>query len=446
VPPAISKEVQDAQKVAATTQEQAEMAQQELESVSERFKVLDKAIELEQQLYSAAREKSNLAFEAQKLLEAEFKKGTNDGTPLTEMRALSQKIQEVSARFEAAREEVATRMDQLQKLQSERAHLLAERLAAETTANTRDEAARRAAATVDQLQNPFAPANMLRWLLVHGPRLLVIVLVMFGLQSLVRLGGKRIVKIMSRPGVMATALELEDRARTLVGVFQNALAGAIVVGGILMVCDEIGIAVAPLMGGAAVVGLAVAFGAQNLIRDYFYGFVILLENQYKLNDVLRIGDIAGQVERITLRVTVLRDIFGQLHFIPNGKIDSVTNMTHGWSRAVFDILVSYQSDIDQVMEVLMELADGMRRDARYSMHIIEDPEMLGVEQLGDSGVLIKFLIKTRPQKQWLIKRELLRRIKLKFDELGIEIPYPQQTLHVRGGEANGAPLGSSARA
>jgi small-conductance mechanosensitive channel len=188
----------------------------------------------------------------------------------------------------------------------------------------------------------------------------------------------------------------------------------------LMLFEEVGIAVAPLMGGAAVVGLAVAFGAQNLIRDYFYGFVILLENQYKINDVLRIGDVSGQVERITLRMTVLRDLEGCVHFIPNGKIDCVSNMTHGWSRAVFDIGVSHKEDVDQVIDTLMSLAMEMRQEPAFSRLIIDDPEMLGVDKVDASGVTIKFLIKTRPLRQWMIKRELLRRIKRRFRELGIE--------------------------
>jgi len=193
-----------------------------------------------------------------------------------------------------------------------------------------------------------------------------------------------------------------------------------------MACEEAGIAVAPLMGGAAVLGLAVAFGAQNLIRDYFYGFVILLENQYKINDVLKIGEVSGQVERITLRMTVLRDLEGCVHFIPNGKIDCVSNMTHGWSRAVFDIGISHKEDPDRVMNTLMDLACELRQESAFSRLIIDDPEMLGVDQLDSNGLTIKFVIKTRPLKQWAVKRELQRRIKRRFTELGIDLAMPQQ--------------------
>ena len=199
-----------------------------------------------------------------------------------------------------------------------------------------------------------------------------------------------------------------------------------------MILQEAGIPIAPLLGGAAVFGLAVAFGAQNLIRDYFYGFVILLENQYKLNDVVKIGDLSGQVEQITLRMTVLRDLEGRVHFIPNGQITAVTNMTHGWSRALFDIGVAYKEDVDRVMGVLEELGrTSSAATPNFGPMILDDPTMLGVDELADSAVVIKFFIKTRPLQQWNVKRELLRRIKNRFDELGIEIPFPHRTVYHR---------------
>src|SRR3972149_1936469 len=198
-----------------------------------------------------------------------------------------------------------------------------------------------------------------------------------------------------------------------------------------MLLAEVGVNIIPLMGGAAVLGLAAALGGQNLLRDYFTGFMILMENQYAVNDVVKIGDVAGLVERITLRLTVLRSLDGRVHFIPNGHIVTVTNMTHGWSRALFDIGVAYKEDVDRVMQLLVELGKELRRDPDFRHMIMEQPEMLGVDQLGDSAVVIKYYIKTRPLMQWTVKREMLRRIKKKFDELGIEIPFPHRTLYHR---------------
>jgi small conductance mechanosensitive channel len=248
---------------------------------------------------------------------------------------------------------------------------------------------------------------------------------------------ERVIWIIAHKGARGTSEEREDRARTLVGVFYNAASVAIFLGGGLMVLQEAGIPIGPLLGGAAVFGLAVAFGAQNLIRDYFYGFVILLENQYKLNDVVKIGELSGQVEQITLRMTVLRDLEGRVHFIPNGQVTAVTNMTHGWSRALFDIGVAYREDVDRVMGVLAELARDLRADPQFAPLILEDATMLGVDEFADSAVVIKFFIKTRPLQQWTVRRELLRRIKNRFDELGIEIPFPHRTVYHRAEAGSG---------
>jgi moderate conductance mechanosensitive channel len=250
-----------------------------------------------------------------------------------------------------------------------------------------------------------------------------------------RLLENRLVDLISHRGHRGSVEDRENRAKTLVGVFHNAATLLIVAGGSLMIFDEMGIPIAPLMGGAAVIGLAVAFGAQSLIKDFFTGFMILLEQQFMVNDVVKIGDISGQVERISLRMTVLRDLEGRVHFIPHGQITSTTNLTHGWSRAVFDIGVAYKENVDRVMQVLLELCKELRNDPAFGPLILEDAVMLGVDSLGDSAVTIKFYFKTRPLRQWPVKREMLRRIKNRFDELGIEIPFPHQTVyqhHVSG--------------
>ncbi len=231
---------------------------------------------------------------------------------------------------------------------------------------------------------------------------------------------------------------------TLVGVFSNTATIALVTGTVLMVLDELGVPIGPLMGGAAVFGLAVAFGAQNLIRDYFTGFMVLLEDQYGVNDVVKIGDAAGAVEKITLRMTVLRDLEGSLHFIPHGTITQVINMTHGWSRAVVDVGVAYNENPDKAMNALVEIGKELREDPKFSPLILDGPEMLGVDALGDSAVTIKFFLKTQPSQRWFVKRELLRRIKIRFDELQIEIPFPQRTIHYARDEGDAAePSGAS---
>jgi small conductance mechanosensitive channel len=269
------------------------------------------------------------------------------------------------------------------------------------------------------------------WIMDHGVAILVIVAVVLLILWVSQLLAGRVVGLLAGNADPLTRLERENRAKTLVSVLHNALRTTAITIGVIMVLEEFSVPIGPLLGGVAVIGLAVAFGAQSLIKDYFTGFMVLLEQQYLIGDVVQIGEITGQVERITLRLTVLRDYEGRAHFIPHGQITVVTNLTHGWSRAVFEIGIGYQQDVEQVIEVLLDLARELRRDVKFADMIVADPEMQGVDALGESAVVIKFGLKTRPMKQWDVKRELLRRIKRRFDELGIEIPYPQRTLWVR---------------
>ncbi len=328
-----------------------------------------------------------------------------------------------------AEQEVRSRAEALNDALQRQANLYA-RLAVlreqAATARQLEDAAR---SRVQWLSNPFSPTNMARYAGEHGPTIIITVLGMCLLIWLIDRFSHRITKMIVTRGSRGTQSEREDRATTLAGVFQNAATGVIIVGGGITILDEAGVPIGPILAAAGVLGLAISFGAQNLVSDLFYGFVILLENQYKLNDVVTINNHTGQVERITLRMTALRDLEGRLHFVPNGQINSVINMTHGWSRSLFDIGVAYKEDVDHVMKVIMEVAEQLREDPRFRSMILEDPTMLGVDAFADSAVVIKFFIKTRPLKQWDVKREMLRRLKIRFDEIGIEIPFPHRTVY-----------------
>ena len=348
-----------------------------------------------------------------------------------ELQELRDKIADAKNRFVHARQEVIESTDRLNEKQSELASLQSQQIIALQEADQKRQEAKAAEEKVADLRNPFSLRNLLQWLIDHGPKVLGMLLAMIIILQTIKVFGHRIIKLMVGSTGRGSTIERENRAQTLVGVFQNAASVAIIVGGSLMVLDEMEVKVGVLLGGVAVVGLAVAFGAQNLIKDYFYGFVMLLENQYMINDVIKIGDLSGQVERITLRMTVLRDANGVVHFIPNGTINSVSNETHGWSRAAFEIGVAYKEDIDQVIRVLSELGRQLRQDANFGPMILDDPTPPGVDALGDSAVFVKFFVKTRPNQQGSVKRELLRRIKNKFDELGIELPFPHRTLYHR---------------
>ena len=426
-----TKELIEARTQVELKKEEAQEAEQMAQSITERIVRLDRDIELETKLFVAARKKADLAYQSRQELDREFEALSATGTATAgEVKSLQDRRHDAETQFTKARKESAARTDRLNDLQTQRADLQREALAASSAVERVQKEVNDAEIAVARLQNPFSVTNMLQWLLDHGPRIAIIILAILLLRLSARVSSRRITALISQRGARGTIQEREDRAKTLVGVFRNAFSITTTIGGGLMICEEIGIAVAPLMGGAAVVGLAVAFGAQNLIRDYFYGFVILTENQYKLNDVLKIGNLSGQVEQITLRMTVLRDVEGNVHFVPNGKIDSVTNMTHGWSRALIEVGVAHREDADRCMQVLMTLAEELHRDAAYGASILDPPEMLGVEALTESAVVLRMFFKTKPLQQWRIRREMLRRIKRRFDELGIALPVPRRSIDV----------------
>lgn len=228
--------------------------------------------------------------------------------------------------------------------------------------------------------------------------------------------------------------ELEKRAGTFISVVGKTVAVVIWAVAIVMALKEIGFDIGPLLAGAGVAGVAIGFGAQNLVRDVISGLFLLLENQVRVGDVAVINGTGGLVEEINLRTTVLRGLDGTVHVFPNGHIQSLSNMTRKFSFYVFDVGVAYKEDTDRVTEVLLGLSDEMTHDEAYKADILEPLEVLGVDKFADSAVLIKARMKTRPLQQWRIGREMNRRIKKKFDELGIEIPFPHVSVY--SGEAS----------
>ncbi len=223
--------------------------------------------------------------------------------------------------------------------------------------------------------------------------------------------------------------EIELRIKTLGKLF-SWLGGIIIVLSVVyQILSIYGFNVGPLIAGAGVIGLAFGFGGQYLIRDLINGLFILIEGQYRINDVVKIGDLGGLVEDINLRITTLRDLAGRVIIIPNGEIKTVINFTRGYAQALMDIGVAYKENVDRVIEVIKQIGKEMREDPHFSRLILADLEMLGVDDFADSAVMIKFRIKTRPIKQWEVSREFKRRLKNKFDELGIEIPFPHRTVY-----------------
>ena len=225
-------------------------------------------------------------------------------------------------------------------------------------------------------------------------------------------------------------LEQQKRVHTLIGIISSTVKFLILGIMTLLVLRELGVDIAPIIAGAGVLGLAVGFGAQNLVKDVISGFFILIENQIRTGDVVEINGTGGLVESINLRTTVLRDLTGTVHVFPNGSITQVSNKTKDWSAYVFDIGVSYDADVNQVMDLLKKIDDEIQKDREFSPLLVSSMEVFGLDQFGDSAVVIKARIKTKPGQQWTVGREYHRRIKMTFDQEGVEIPFPQRTLHV----------------
>lgn len=250
---------------------------------------------------------------------------------------------------------------------------------------------------------------------------------------IVRVIIRRIEKSLGEPQPGALTAQ-EQRTRTLIGLLRSVGRVVIFIIFLFMFLSAIGLDLGPLLAGAGVVGLAISFGAQSLVKDVISGLFILIENQFGVGDVIRIGSVSGAVERMTLRVVVLRDVHGVVHIVPNGEIKLVSNLTRTWARVVLDVGVAYKEDTDRVVAVMREVGRELWDDENWRPLLIEPVEVPGIESFTDSAVTIRITAKTLPLKQWDVARELRRRLKRRFDAENIEIPFPHQKLVWEGAE------------
>jgi len=265
----------------------------------------------------------------------------------------------------------------------------------------------------------------INWLIEHGPRILLIIVMAVALYYILR----HFVPIMVKRTVSRTMAgrrktAIKKRVTTLSNVFIEA--GMVFVGivAIFMIISELGINIAPALAGLGVAGIAVGFGAQSLVKDLFNGVLTLLENHYCIGDIVKIAGIVGLVEDITLRRTVIRDLDGVAHSIPNGEIGVASNYTKEWSRVNLNISVGYGEDLDRVIKVINRVGKEMAKDPDWAPRILKAPEVLRVEEFEDSGIAIKILGETKSMAQWDVMGELRLRLKKVFDKEGIEIPWP----------------------
>lgn len=268
-----------------------------------------------------------------------------------------------------------------------------------------------------------------KWLLDPGiwigATLIVTVLLSWLISALIRTAIRQADKARG-PEVFARA----KRTMTLLGALRWLLLIIIWTVAIVTVLRKIGIEIGPILAGLGVAGVAVGLGAQSLVRDLLNGLFIILENQFRISDVVCIGDAVGTVEAINLRTTVIRGLDGHLYTIPNGEIKMVENMTTKWARAIINVGVAYRSEIDRVVEALGKAADDLKRDKVYSTYLIEDVEIKAIESFSASSVDVALWVKCLPSKQWDVARMARRLVKKRLEEAGIEIPFPQMTLSI----------------
>jgi moderate conductance mechanosensitive channel len=284
--------------------------------------------------------------------------------------------------------------------------------------------------------------DLLEFVMVAGPRIVLTLLVFLILNIVLKYVLRGLEKFMTKGLLKKEAEdisrkeELNKRIKTLISVLRKTFYVVLWSVAVMIVLSQLGINIGPLVATAGVLGLAVSFGAQSLIKDFINGLFLILENQVRLGDVAIINGTGGLVEAINLRTIVLRDLSGVVHIFPNGSINTISNMTLGWSAYVFDIGVAYKEDTDHVSEVMSNVLDSMRAEEKYSKMILAPLEVFGVDDFGDSAVVVKARVKTQPIKQWEVAREYRRRLKKAFDEKGIEIPFPHMSLYF--GEASKA--------
>jgi small-conductance mechanosensitive channel len=422
VVPATAKQI-EARKAAEKSAAKVIEAEQAIENFLVRKAALQEQIKLEQDLLESAEQTVINVTQAVETRTTELESETAAGAGEARQRKLRKIIARGEERLEATKLDVEKRRKNIEDFNVRLQALEQEQLSVEHRAEERREAAQAALKRSVWLESPLHPANLSRWALDRGPRILVVIVATVVLVLVIRffVGGvaRFIVGIGQRKRQRNT-----NRADTLSLSFGSALTFVVVAVSILLIFEEAGVDIKTVLGGAAILGVAIAFGAQNLMRDYFNGFIILLEDQYELNDLVQINNHTGRVERVSLRTTVLRDLAGKLYFIPNGEIRSVINRSYEWTRAILDVRVGYEEDVDRIMSILDDVARSLYSDAEFKDKVIDAPEMLGVDEFAQFGVVIRLMIRTVPDEVFAVKREMLRRIKNKFDELGIRIPVP----------------------
>lgn len=274
--------------------------------------------------------------------------------------------------------------------------------------------------------------KFLDWSISDLPAIIFITVLFFVFARLSFFTIKRLRKVLiqrAERSEKVNTLEAEKRIHTLTGIIRGLIKIVIWIVYLMIILKKFGVDIGPILASAGILGLAIGFGAQELVRDFISGFFILLENQVRNGDIAIIDGVEGVVEQIELRTITLRDFSGVVHIFQNGKISSLANMTKEWSAINLRIGVAYKENVDYVMELMKQVGEELKADQEWNQLILETIDVMGLDEFGDSAIVIKIHIKTVPAYQWRVAREYRRRLKMVFDEKGIEIPFPHTTLY-----------------
>ena len=268
------------------------------------------------------------------------------------------------------------------------------------------------------------------WLLSHGIRIVLIAVIAYVLKRIIHGVIVRAVRIAVRSEDYQSKEAEKKRENTLISLFTVTLQTLIVLIAGMMILEELGVQIGPMLAAAGIVGLAFGFGGQYLIRDIITGLFVIMENQYRIGDVVNINGIGGSVENITLRKTTLRDMNGTVHHIPHGEIKTVSNLTKDFSRVNMNLGISYNSNLEHVIAVVNEIGSQMADDPQFKDSILKPIQFVRVDDFADSAIIIKMVGETKVLKQWEVAGEFRKRLKITFDKEGIEIPFPQRVVHI----------------
>jgi moderate conductance mechanosensitive channel len=408
------REIEEIKKEAAAAKAEAEAARIEKEKARKEEEVLKKQIELEKERLAAELKETELSKKEAELVKKSSKDTEEKKT--AQVREKQEKKEDVDA-------------EQRLKLAEER--MLASQKRAKLAEEEMKLAQERMSLAVERLRiregRPDIWGRLLESVVVLFSGIFLLVLLKFAI--------KRLEKVLNKKDVIRES-EATLQIKTIAKLFNWLGTIVIIIVVLYVVLEKHGFDMAPLLAGAGIMGLAFGFGGQYLIRDLINGLFILIEGQYRVNDVVKLGEYGGLVEDINLRITTLRDLEGRVIIVPNGEIKTVVNFTKEYSQALLNVGVAYKENVDRVIEVINEMGKEMRQDPYFKRLIIGDLEMLGVDDFSASAVMIKFRMKTLPIKQWEVMREFRRRLKNKFDELGIEIPFPHTTVYWGTGKDN----------